>query len=267
MTTGPIQKMRVEPSSPVQYSLPVGDEELPLNPHLGSKLTLRFTGDIRCVACDRAIKKSFAQGHCFPCFNSLASTDGCIVRPETCHYHLGTCREPEWGETHCLIPHTVYLSNTSGVKVGITRGLDPRTRWIDQGATQGMTIRVAKDRLESGRVEVALKDYLADRTNWRAMLKGPPEAIDLAAEFERVCALHQEAAPDSPLAGEAPTHEVNASFEYPVLSYPEKIRSHNLDKINVLEGTLMGIKGQYLIFDTAVINMRKYGGYVLEVSA
>jgi len=256
--------MRVEPSSPVQYFLPVGDEELALNPLIGNSIQIRYTGKINCIACGRAIKKSFAQGHCFPCMNSLARTDGCVIRPETCHYHLGTCREPEWGETHCLTPHTVYLSNTSGVKVGITRGLDPLTRWIDQGATQGRTIRVAKDRLESGRVEVALKEYLADKTNWRAMLKGPAETVDLRAEFERVLALHRETSGNEALAGEAPTEEVSATLEYPVLSYPEKIRSHNLEKTDLLEGTLVGIKGQYLILDTAVINMRKYGGYVLD---
>ena len=56
-------------------------------------------------------------------------------------------------------------------------------------------------------------------------------------------------------------------IRYPVLEYPEKVRSHNLDKEPRLEGTLMGIKGQYLIFDTAVINMRKYAGYLMQVSA
>jgi hypothetical protein len=34
-----------------------------------------------------------------------------------------------------------------------------------------------------------------------------------------------------------------------------------------IEGTLMGIKGQYLIFDTGVINIRKYAGYHLALSS
>ncbi len=257
--------MRTTFASPVQYKLPVGEEEIPMNEKLGKTLRLEFFSEISCVACGRGIKKSYSQGYCYPCFRDLPETDGCIIRPETCHFAAGTCRDAAWGEAHCLQPHTVYLANSSALKVGITRGLEPVSRWIDQGATQGLAIRIAKDRLESGRVEVALKEFVADRTNWRAMLKGDPEPVDLAARRDELLAKFAERYPDNPLAGKAIPEASSLKIEYPVSEYPEKIRSHNLDKEAVLEGTLMGIKGQYLLLDTAVINMRKYGGYHLQI--
>ena len=50
-------------------------------------------------------------------------------------------------------------------------------------------------------------------------------------------------------------------IDYPVTSYLDKIKSHNFDKNPHVEGTLLGIKAQYLIFDTGVINIRKFAGY------
>ena len=124
----------------VDYRMVFGDVEVPLNQYLGSTLQLSFDGVINCIHCDRKTNKSFNQGYCYPCFKRLAQCDSCIVSPEKCHYHEGTCREPEWGETHCMIDHIVYLANTSGIKVGITRGTQVPTRWMDQGATQAKPI-------------------------------------------------------------------------------------------------------------------------------
>jgi hypothetical protein len=189
---------------------------------------------------------------------TLAQCDMCIVKPELCHYHLGTCREPEWGEKHCMIDHTVYLANSSGIKVGITRSHQMRTRWMDQGAIQALPIVRVKNRFDSGKVEVALSRTLPDKTNWRAMLQGKVERIDLKAERDRLFAAW---GPDLP--GERLMEE-EFSFTYPVLAYPAKLTSLNLDKNPEVAGELQGIKGQYLILSTGVINMRKYGGYELE---
>jgi len=258
---GCIEKMKTTLGETVQYVLPVGEDSFPMNPHIGSKLRIEHLGKIHCVHCGRKTNKSFSQGHCFPCMRSLASCDMCIMKPETCHYHAGTCREPDWGEAHCLKPHTVYLANSSGIKVGITRQPQQKTRWMDQGATQALPILTVEQRLHSGEAEVALKAFVSDKTDWRKMLKGDAEHRDMLRIrdelFEKV-----ELLPGIKL----PEAEV-VHIKYPVLEYPEKVRSHNLDKVPVLEGTLMGIKGQYLIFDSAVINMRKYTGYLLKVSA
>lgn len=267
---GDLRKMRVEAVDPVLYTLPVGDETVAMNALLGQSVGLRFTGNIHCVACGRRTNKSFNQGHCFPCLRRLASCDECIVRPERCHYHLGTCREPAWGEANCLRPHVLYLANSSGVKVGITRESQVPTRWIDQGAAQALPVaRVASRRL-SGLMEVAFKAHVADRTDWRRMLKGEPESADLAAvrdELLEQCgeALSNVTDEHDPTDPEFIPDAESLAFHYPVLEYPAKVASINLDKTPEAEGTLMGIKGQYLILDTGVINMRKFGGYRIEL--
>jgi len=267
---GHIRKMRVEDGDPVVYTLPVGDALVPLNPHLGDSIRIRHTGSINCIACGRRTNKSFNQGHCFACFRSLASCDGCIVRPERCHYHEGTCREPAWGEAHCMRPHVVYLANSSGVKVGITREPQVPTRWIDQGAIQALPIaRVASRRL-SGLMEVAFKEHVADRTDWRRMLKGDPEKVDLSARRDELLERCGEALASVTDAYDTQTpeyimHADCCAFHYPVLEYPTKVTAINLDKTPQAEGTLLGIKGQYLILDSGVLNVRKYGGYEIEL--
>ena len=269
---GHVRKMRVEDGDPILYTLSLDDETVEMNPLLGKTIGLRHTGNIHCVACGRQTAKSFNQGHCFPCLRRLASCDGCIVRPEQCHYHLGTCREPAWGEANCLRPHVVYLANSSGVKVGITRETQLPTRWIDQGAAQALPIaRVASRRL-SGLMEVVFKEHVSDRTDWRRMLKGDPESVDLIESRESLFARcdgalsnltdeHDSEQPDLIVDVESRT------FRYPVLEYPEKVTAINLDKNPQAEGTLLGIKGQYLILDTGVLNVRKYGGYEIAFSA
>lgn len=272
LANGAVRKMKTKLADPVSYTMLVGDAELPLNDYLGKTLELEYTGAINCIACDRATSKSFNQGYCYPCFKRLAQCDTCIMSPEKCHFAEGTCREPQWGEENCMRDHFVYLANTSGLKVGITRGTQVPTRWMDQGATQALPIFRVATRLHSGLVEVLFKAHTADKTNWQAMLKGSAEPRDLVAERERLMgecageldALTQTHGVDAivPLA-----QEQEVTISYPVLEYPAKVKSLNLDKTPKVGGTLMGIKGQYLIFDTGVINMRKYGGYSLSVRA
>ncbi len=266
LATGTVRKMRTALSSPVSYTMLLGEHEIPLNQFLGKRVQLEFHGDIYCIHCSRKTSKSFNQGYCYPCFKRLAQCDSCIVSPEKCHYAAGTCREPEWGEQHCMIDHIVYLSNTSGVKVGITRGSQVPTRWMDQGATQARPIFRVSNRLQSGLVESIFSAHIADKTNWQAMLKGDAEPRDLEEDRLR---LMDRCADEIGTLVEA--HGLQAITElpdeaavdicYPVLEYPAKVKSLNLDKTPVIGGTLMGIKGQYLMFDTGVINMRKYGGY------
>lgn len=271
LASGAIRKMRTQLSDTVQYTAVLGEHEVALNKYLGQQLELSFDGAIHCIACDRKTNKSFAQGYCYPCFKRLAQCDSCIMSPEKCHYEAGTCREPQWGETHCMTDHFVYLANTSGLKVGITRGNQVPTRWMDQGATQAQPIFRVSKRIYSGLVETLFKDHIADKTNWQAMLKGGAEPRDLELERQRLVALCAQSLQDlqqkfglqaiTELAGES-----TVTINYPVLEYPVKVKSLNLDKTPVVGGTLLGIKGQYLIFDSGVINLRKYGGYHLSLS-
>ena len=263
--TGRLRKMPAEVGDPVAYSIAVGDTRIPLNDLIGRPLRLDFDGVIRCIHCDRKTNKSFNQGFCFPCFRKLAACDSCIMSPEKCHYHLGTCREPEWGEAHCMVEHVVYLANSSGLKVGITRGSQVPTRWIDQGAVDAIPMVRVATRYIAGLVEVACKAHVADRTNWRAMLKGDVPELDLAQERQRMLgliaddleALRQTHGQDSIRE----VDEQGLGLSYPVKVWPEKIKTHNLDKTPEVEGVLEGIKGQYLILDTGVINIRKFTGY------
>ncbi len=270
LARGPIRKMTSRLEAPVHYALPIGSESIALNPLLGSGLKLHFDGQINCVHCGRNTSKSFNQGYCYPCFQKLAQCDSCIIHPEKCHYDLGTCREPEWGEKYCMQDHIVYLANSSGVKVGITRATQIPTRWIDQGAVQALAIIRVRSRLQSGSLEVLFKQHVADKTNWRDMLKGGDHQTDLHAERDRLVAACRKDIDD--LIQRFGFHAISVltgidavQIEYPILQYPEKIVSYNLDKDTTIEGTLLGIKGQYLIFDTGVINLRRFAGYNLEL--
>ena len=267
---GFLSKMATQPGPPVNYSMILSEESIPLNAHIGQAIELHFTGKIECIYCHRAIKKTYNQGYCFPCSQKLARCDFCILKPEKCHYHLGTCREPQWGENNCMQPHTVYLSLTSELKVGLTRNSQIPTRWMDQGAVQALPIIQVQTRRESGYVEEAFKTQVSDRTNWRQLLKGMTPDIQL-----------KNVAPDLIKKVEAHLNEVKElfgaehiqviqdptlyEFEYPVEVYPEKIKSLGFDKQPSIKGKLVGIKGQYLILDQGVLNIRKHTGYEIKL--
>ncbi len=257
--------------SEVTYQMALDEQRLDMNPLIGQKIQLSFLGNINCQECGRLIKKSYSGGFCFPCAQKLAQCDLCIMKPETCHYAAGTCREPEWGEQFCMQDHIVYLANSAAVKVGITRHTQVPTRWIDQGATQALPIFRVKTRYQSGLVEVMFKNHVSDRTDWRKMLKGQHDApIDLAAKrdqlmtecIDEIVALQQRFGGDAitPLPNEAIV-EIN----YPVQQYPDKVTSLNFDKTPEITGTLQGIKGQYLILDTGVLNIRKFSAYQINL--
>jgi len=193
------------------------------------------------------------------------------MSPEKCHYEAGTCRDPQWAQDFCMTDHFVYLANSTGVKVGITRRSQLPTRWLDQGAIQAVPIFRVATRQQSGFVEDVLRSQVADRTNWRALLKGDVEPVDLIAIREQLlerCAEPLQALQQRfGLQAIQPITDVDVlEMAYPVEAYPAKISSFNLDKKPVAEGTLIGIKGQYLLFDTGVINIRKYTSYQLSVS-
>lgn len=261
---GILQKMRTQASTPVNYELDLGGILLPVNDYLGKNIYLNYTGRIFCLNCGQKTTKSFNQGYCFKCFRNSASADMCIMKPETCHYHLGTCREPEWAENHCFKPHIVYLANSSGVKVGITRHTQIPTRWLDQGACQALPIFQVTTRRLSGLLEVTLAQHIADKTNWQRLLKEDASSQDLYIIRDELLTLCAE--PLAKLQAEFPNEIQSLSstmidFRFPVLHYPPKVKALNLDNQTLVQGKLQGIKGQYLILDTGVLNIRKFGGY------
>ncbi len=251
--------MTVEDGRPVQYCLSLDEKAWPISDRLGEKISVRFSGKITCVECGRTIKKTYNQGYCYPCFADLPENAPCSIKPETCVHESGNEQDREFFRDHCNVDHFVYLSLTSGVKVGVTRQIKSPTRWIDQGAVQALVIARTPQRKFAGQIEVALAQHMADKTNWRKMLKGEVAAADLKEVRGNVLKWFPEN-----LRGYALEDEPLREFEYPILKVPEKIVSHNLDKIGEFADTLWGIKGQYLIFENRVINLRKYSGYHVE---
>jgi len=265
-----LEKMKTELAEPVRYSLHNdAGARLDLNALIGSKIEMHFDGKIICHGCGRLTNKSFNQGYCYPCFKNLASCDLCIMKPETCHYHLGTCREPIWADEFCMQAHYVYLANSSGLKVGITRQDQLPTRWIDQGAVQALPLYKVSNRFQAGLVEVCLGQEIKDKTNWRAMLKGEVEHLELENIAHMVKQkFADEVAVIAKKFGNNSCEMLNEKvlqLSYPVASYPNKINSYNLDKDPVIEDVLQGIKGQYLIFSKGVINVRKFSAYQVKI--
>lgn len=259
--TGIIRKMHASCGEVVQYQLPLGEVNIEMNQLLGRHIHMEYQGIISCIRCGRKTTKSFAQGYCYPCFTTAPETEECVLRPELCRAHEGIARDMEYARKHCLGEHVVYLSLTSGLKIGVTRHSQVPTRWIDQGAVKAVELARTPNRYTAGLMEVAMKAHMADKTNWRKMLSGKgPDGINLQDERRRIGQLvpgelKQYLTPDADIL----------ELEYPVEQYPEKIISLNFDKEPGMSGTLKGIKGQYLIFDrNRVINMRKFGGYLIS---
>lgn len=267
---GNLRKMKTEWANPVRYQLPLSDQLVDLNPLIGQSIKLIYRGNIVCVHCHKKTKKSFNQGYCYRCFKSLAQCDLCIMKPETCHYQQGTCREPEWGDAFCMQPHFVYLANSSAVKVGISRYTQIPTRWIDQGAVQALPVFKVPSRYLSGLVEVIIAQHVSDKTSWQKMLKAKPETQDLLAKRDQLLnlcelELNQIKQTWGKEALELLDDEKIITIDFPIVSYPDKVKSFNLDKQPEVSGILQGIKGQYLLLDSGVINIRKFTAYEIEL--
>ncbi|MFV9989223.1 MAG: DUF2797 domain-containing protein [Coxiella endosymbiont of Dermacentor nuttalli] len=264
-----LKKLKSVFKTPIEYYLTHKSGEILLNAWLGKSISFEHSGLICCIQCRRKINKSFQQGFCFPCFRRLQECNLCIIRPERCLVEKGGCLIDDWAHAQCHQSHIVYLANSSGLKVGITQETQVPTRWIDQGAIQGIPIFRTKNRYQAGMVEVILKSFITDRTNWRLMLKNNIEEIDLISARD---ALLKEA--NSFLFKLIDQFKEKnicklktllvTRLNYPVLKYPDKTKVLSFEKAPVIKGSLLGIKGQYLILDTGVINIRKYGGYNVE---
>lgn len=245
----------------------------PVESLLGKKIKLTTSDEIRCLHCGKKTKKSFNQGYCFVCFSGLAENDLCILRPENCHHHKGTCRDAEWGKTNCFKKHTVYFANSSGLKVGITKENPITNRWVDQGARFGIPILEVSSRRDAGILEHYLSQFLPDKTSWQKMVAGDPSPINLKKEAEKFLNHLEKNQFFSPIDSKQkldwnrlPLGE-EIEILYPIKAYPSKIKSLKLTKETPIEDTLVGIKGQYLLFESGVINIRSLGGLWIELSA
>ena len=248
----------------VEYELAAGQNTLPLSSLLGEHIELRFTGDKTCIHCGRRVKKLYQSGYCYPCVTTLAECDLCIVKPHDCHYHLGTCRDSAFGDTHCMIPHYVYLADSSSVKVGLTRKGRQLKRWMDQGATSAILLAETPTRKAAGELEMHIAEHLPDKTDWRKMLKDTGDSdADLVQVRRQVIEQLDDNYQNYVLEEPGPV----AKFGYPRLAgFEPKLKSLSFDKEPVVKGVLCGIKGQYLLFEEGVLNIRKHAGFHIEVS-
>jgi hypothetical protein len=261
MKTGIIQKMNATiEQGIVRYSLQLGDDLIDMNSYIGKEITLNFTGEIYCIKCGRKTNKSFSQGYCYPCFTTAPETEECVLRPELCRAHEGIARDMEFAKNHCLIPHYVYLAETSDLKVGITRNTQIPTRWIDQGATQATIIAETPNRYTAGAIEVALKQFVADKTNWRKMLTKKCSELDLLEEKSRIL----EFLPKD-FEQYIKINTTIQNIEYPGILPSSSINSIKFDTNPQITNILQSIKGQYLIFqNNTVINLRSHSGYKIS---
>lgn len=260
--SGNISKMRAEFDQPIRYFLPVGEQEVAMNELIGHSVSLKFSGQINCIACGKKTKTSFNQGFCYSCLQTAPEASETVMRPELSKAHLGIARDMEWARQHDLIEHVVYLAVSSELKVGVTRHHQIPTRWIDQGASRAIELCRTPNRHIAGIIEVWLKKHFTDKTNWRAMLQNHiATQIDLSEEKKNALQL---LTPE--LQRYYSDNDTIWELSYPVLHYPEKLNSLSFDKTPDISGILSGIKGQYLIFDQGrVLNIRKHNGYWLDI--
>ncbi|TKG93559.1 DUF2797 domain-containing protein [Puteibacter caeruleilacunae] len=259
---GNLRKMVSIQGDPIQYALPLGDSLVNLNDHIGSSIKLHFNGTINCVCCGKKIKKTYNQGFCFQCFQTAPEADESIVKPELSKVHLGIARDLNWAQTHDLIDHYVYIAVSSDLKIGVTRHHQIPTRWIDQGASYAIKVAKVPNRHVAGIMEVWFKKYYKDKTNWRAMLTNQVNnSFDLKEEKYRALELLP-----AELKQYSSDDDSVTVLNYPVEEFPTKINSLSLDKENTIEKKLIGIKGQYLLFEGGdVLNIRKHNGYFVEI--
>jgi hypothetical protein len=260
---GNLRKMRTQLEDVVQYTLPLRDNlepgtMVPMNDLLGEVIKLEYLGHYNSVLSGKKMNKPFGEGMTYNEFMESPQASPSIIRPELSRIHEGIAlRDFEWEMEHHMQPHIVYLSLTNGVKVGVTRDTQIPTRWIDQGAVQAIILAETPFRGAAGWIEVALKDYVADKTNWQRMLKNEvKQGVDLvASKDELVAHLNEE------LKQYISDNNEITTIAYPVHQYPSKVKSMKLDKVPIIEKKLVGIKGQYLMFDDeTVINIRSHSG-------
>jgi hypothetical protein len=263
MPEGNLIKMRVELNAPVDYFLLVGNDEVYLNELINKNIRFEYSGIINCISCGKKTKKSFSQGFCYTCMQTAPEADPSVFNPEKSMSQYGISRDMDWAQEHDLTDHFVYLSITGNLKVGVTRHTQIPTRWIDQGAIKAITLAKTPNRHIAGIIEGFLKERVADKTSWQAMLKGEIKTnTNLLDEKERLIGLlHPE------LAQYACAGNEIKEITYPGNYKLAAIRPVSFDTEQLVEGKLVGIKGQYLIFDDhRVLNIRKHNGYYIKFS-
>tara|TARA_X000000368_G_C23020704_1_gene707833 strand:+ start:308 stop:1129 length:822 start_codon:yes stop_codon:yes gene_type:complete len=253
-----LKKMNTELKDVVNYTLDIHGFTHKMNSYLGNQIKIEWSGVVICQ-CGKKSDKFYRSGYCYKCYWESPLASKSIFKPELCTAHLGIEeRDLEWEKEFQIAPHYVYLANSSGIKVGITRVSQGVIRWMDQGASQAILLAEVPNRRFSGDIEVSLKRFVADVTNWRKMLSGNPNSVDLV-KLKKELSAH---VPEDLQQYILPNNTVT-EIKYPVTQYPKKIKSVKLERTPIIEGILLGIKGQYLLLDDdRVFNIRSHEGFI-----
>jgi len=254
-------KMHTEYDNPVRYNLHIGEKEFGLNELINKHIHLSWTGKVQCI-CGKEFSKFYRQNFCYQCYWNAPQASQSIFKPELCTADLGIEeRDLEWEKKFQITPHYVYLSNSSGMKVGVTRKNNEVTRWIDQGASQAILLAETPNRRLAGLIELELKKHVSDKTNWRKMLSGDPPELELGDQKKH----YLKYIPDD-LKQFIISDDNITELKYPVLIYPKKVKSLRFQKQTIIEGKLLGIKGQYLLLEQdQVFNVRAHQGYLIDI--
>lgn len=248
-----------------------------------SYLKIKHQLQYQCTSCSKAVKKIYS-GFCYNCLYSKAEADLCIMSPNRCHYIKGTCRSKEFAETFCYQTHYLYLSFTDKYKVGLTRYTQIPTRWIDQGATLASPMLKTYSRHQAGVIEKFLSQHMSDKSHWQNMLKMQNRHPSIEEFKEKIVSvktwiLEHDFWRKQEWSVPAPDHlslEKETNFLpnievykiiYPIYQdFSEKIHSVKLETLNMIEGFVTGIKGQYIMLDNnRVLNLRNHSGFVVDL--
>ena len=261
MFSGVLKKMTSIHDNPVRYILDFDNDLLFLNQIIGKNIKIHKTGYC-CLSCFENLQ-IFANGFCKKCFFESPMSGDWIMKPELSKAHLEIeDRDISYEKKVQLQNHIVYLSKTSGIKVGVTRSNNMSTRWIDQGAHQAIELVEVPNRFLAGITEVAIKEFISDKTNWRKMLTNDSNELDIMSCKEDIKKHIPIETLDYYIQNNSKT-----DIDFPVNEYPIKPLTQKLIKTQEIKGTLKGIKGQYLIFEeNKVFNVRSHEGFVVEVS-
>lgn len=263
--TSTLEKMPawLEAENQATYLLKADQDFIQVQRLLGRQITIEFENEKYCANCGNRFEQLFRMGFCQNCFFTAPEAGESIIRPELSRAHLDIeDRDLAFEKSYQLQPHIVYLANSGALKVGVTRLAQRPVRWIDQGASAAIVFAETQNRYQAGQIEVAMKAYLGDKTPWQKMLKNEVEAIDLVAEKHQL-----KSKLEGDLAAFYSDNDEVQNINYPVLEYPNKVNSLNLDKTSSFTGVLKGVRGQYLLFEGGIVfNVRAYTGYRVRLS-
>ena len=257
-----IRKMSTSLKDVVEYTLEINDTSHVMNNYIRQHISISWKGSVICQSCQKQMKKFYRSNFCYKCFWESPLASQSIFKPELCTAHLDIKdRDLEWEKKFQITPHYVYLSNSSGMKVCVTRKNNEVTRWIDQGASQAILLAETPNRRLAGLIELELKKHVSDKTNWRKMLSGDPPELELGDQKKH----YLKYIPDD-LKQFIISDDNITELKYPVLTYPKKVKSLRFQKQTIIEGKLLGIKGQYLLLEQdQVFNVRAHQGYLIDI--